>query len=72
MQCLVLVHFSVPTFGCDKNVVILGEKNSSSLHAFKNKKTYMALGEDPTERLDDTMIAADVKYSINFTGSRNF
>ena len=32
----------------------------------------MALGEDPTQRLDDTMIAADVKYSINFTGSRNF
>ena len=37
-----------------------------------NKKNYiLILGEGPTQGLDDTAMAAEKKYSINFTESSN-
>ena len=31
------------------------------------KKDILILGEDPTKRLDDTILTAEKKYLINFT-----
>ena len=46
---------------------------SSSVHADNKKKHILILGKGPTQRLDDTALTAEKKYSINFTETtRNF
>ena len=35
------------------------------MHADNRKKDILVLGEDPTDRLDDTTITAETKYFIN-------
>ena len=43
------------------NVIIFGVDVSSSVHVDNKKK-----GEDATQRLNDTTLTAEKKYSINF------
>ena len=43
---------------------------SSSVHVDNKKKDILILGEGPTQRLDDTTLIVEKKYSINFTESR--
>ena len=52
-----------------KNFMIFGVDMSSSVH-IDNEKTYiLILGKCPTQRLDDTTLAAEAQYSINFSRS---
>ena len=43
----------------------------STVHVDNKKNYILILGEGPTQVLDDTAMAAEKKYSINFTESRN-
>ena len=43
---------------------------SSSVHFDKKIKSFLILGEGPTQRLDDTILTAEAKYPINLTQSR--
>ena len=40
---------------------------SSSVHIDNKGKDILILGEGPTQRLDDTTLAAEAIYTINFT-----
>ena len=40
---------------------------SSYVHIDNKRKDISILGERPTQRLDDTILAAEAVYSINFT-----
>ena len=42
---------------------------SSYVHVDKKNKDIFALGEGPTQGLDDIAITAEYKYPINFTRS---
>ena len=42
---------------------------SSSVHANNKTKNILVLGEVITQKLDDTTLTAEKKYSINFTKS---
>ena len=39
----------------------------SSVHVDNKGKDILILGEGPTQGLNDTILAADAKYPINFT-----
>ena len=43
---------------------------SSSAHIDNKNKDILILGEGRTQRLDDTTLTADTKYSINFSRSK--
>ena len=62
--------FSFPAGGFGKNVIIFGVDMSSFVHVDNNKKFILIFGEGPTQRLDDTAVTAEKKYSINFTVNR--
>ena len=53
--------FSYWDFDCGKIV-----HHSSSIHTDIKKKDLLVPGERPTQGLNDTMIMAEAKYSINF------
>ena len=59
--------FQYPTGRFGKNVIIFAADMSSSVHADKQKKDILILGEGPTQRLDNTTLAAEKMYSISFT-----
>ena len=59
--------FQYPTGRFGKNVIIFAADMSSSVHADKQKKDILILGERPTQRLDNTTLAAEKMYSISFT-----
>ena len=40
---------------------------SSSVHVDNKGKSILILGKGLTQRLDDTTVIAEAKYSINFT-----
>ena len=40
------------------------------MHTDNKKKDILVLGEGPTQKLDDTTITAEAKYSINFSRSQ--
>ena len=42
---------------------------SSSIHVDNKRKDILIFGEEPTQRLDDTTLAAEANYPINFTQS---
>ena len=42
---------------------------TSSVHANNKTKNILALGQDFVQRLDNKIICAEKKYSINFTGN---
>ena len=43
---------------------------SSSCHIDNKKNDILILAEGPTQRLDDTSLTAEIKYSISFTVNR--
>ena len=66
---MILVQtFHYPTVGSmRKNVIIFGAHMNSSVHVDNKNKNILILGERPTQGLDDTTLAAEAKYPINFT-----
>ena len=50
-----------------RNVIIFGADMSSSVHVDNKNKDISILGEERTQRLDDTTFTAEAKYPINFT-----
>ena len=54
------------------NAIIFGVDTSSSVHINTKKKDALLLVEGPKQGLDDTKVTAKGKYSIYFSGSRNF
>ena len=52
-----------------KNVIIFRADTSSSVHVDNKGKDILILGKEPTHRLDDTALAAEAKYHINFIQS---
>ena len=48
---------------------IFGDKISWYVYIDNKGKDILILGEEPTEGLDDTILAAGVLYPINFTQS---
>ena len=57
--------FSVAN-GFGRNVLISGVDMSYSMHVDNKKKDILILGEDPAQGLDDTILSAEKRYSINF------
>ena len=51
-----------------KNVIIFGADMSSSVHV--DTKDISILDEEPTQASEDTILAAEAKYYINFTQPR--
>ena len=52
-----------------KNVITFGFYMSSSVDIDNKGKGILILGIGPTEELDNTMLAAEAQYSINFSRS---
>ena len=61
---------SFPTSGFGKNAIIFRVDMSSSVDVDNKNKDILVLGEGPTQRLRGTVLAAEKKYSINFTVPR--
>ena len=59
--------FLFPDGSFTQNVIIFGADMSSSVHANYKTKNILILGEGHTQGLDDTILTAKKKYSINFT-----
>ena len=49
-----------------KNVIIFGTDFSSVVHFDNENKDILILGEGTTQGLDDTTLATEAKYPINF------
>ena len=62
-------EFLLPDGSYGKNVIIFGVDMSSSIHVDNKRKDILTFGEKPTQRLDDTTLAAEANYPINFTQS---
>ena len=62
---MILVHiFQLQIL--NKNDVIFGVDNSSSVHIDNKKKDTLILGKGSTQVINNTAIAAEAKYSIDF------
>ena len=46
-----------------RNAIVVGADMSSSVHVDNKNKDNLILGEGPTQGLDDTALAAEVKIS---------
>ena len=53
-----------------ENVITFGSDMSSSLHIDNKNKNILSLGEGLTQRLGDTTLITEAKYSINYTQPR--
>ena len=53
-----------------KNITVSGADMSSSVHIDNKNKDILILSEGATQGLDDTTLAAEAKYPINFTQPR--
>ena len=62
-------HFSYPNCDWNKNATIFGVDDNSAAHINNKKKDILVLGDGITKGLDDTIIMAKAKYSINFSRS---
>ena len=49
------------------NVIIFGSDISSSVQIYNKGKSFLILGEGPTQGLDDTTLTSEAIYNINFT-----
>ena len=58
-------EFLLPDGSYGKNVIIFGVDMSSSIHVDNKRKDILTFGEKPTQRLDDTTLAAEANYPIN-------
>ena len=68
-MALDLIQEELPDGSFAQNVVSFGADMSSSVHANNKTKNILILGEGLTQGLDDTILTAEKKYSINFTKS---
>ena len=57
-------------FNFGKKVIIFGVDNNSLTHTGNRKKYILVLGKGPTQRLDNTAVTTEAKYSINLTVSK--
>ena len=65
-------RFTHPSGGYGRNVIIFRADLSSSTHA-NNIRSISVLGKDFIQRIDDTIIYAEIMYSTNFTvDNKNF
>ena len=64
-----LSEFSLTDGSVGKNVIIFGVDMSSSVNIDNKNKDILILSEVPTQGLDDTTLATEGKYPINFTQS---
>ena len=62
-------EFLLPNGSMEKNFIIFGPDMSSSVHVNNNEKDILILDEWPTQEIDDTTLATEAKYPINFTQS---
>ena len=62
-------QFSFTDGSMGKNVIIFGVDMSSSVHFDNKGKDIFIPCEDISQGLDDTILTAEAKYSINFTQS---
>ena len=62
-------EFSLPDASMGKNVIIFGVDMISSVHIHNNKKYILILGIGVTQALDETILTAEVQYSLNFSRS---
>ena len=53
-----------------RNVTIFGVANSSSSHTDNCKNNFLVLGEGPTDDINDSIGAAEKKFSINFSKAK--
>ena len=60
-------QFSLPGGSQGKNVITFGVYNSSPVQGDNKKEDILVLGESPAQGIDDTIVTAEAKYSINFT-----
>ena len=64
---------SFPSGGFGKNVIVFGVDMSYSVQVDYKKKDILILCKGHTQELDDRTLAAEKKYSINFTErNKNF
>ena len=61
--------FPLPNLNWGKNLVIFGVDNGSSVPIGNKKQERLVLGKGPTQGVDDTRIAAEIEYSIDFLKS---
>ena len=59
-------ELSLPDGSMSKNVIIFGVDLSSSAHINNKGKDILILGIGPTQGLDDTTLAAEAQYSVDF------
>ena len=57
-------------FNLCKNVIIFHLEISSLTHTANKQKKNLHFGLKPSQRLDDTTIRVEMKYSINFTATK--
>ena len=66
-------EFSLPDGRVGTNSIIFRVDMSSSLHISLKERDILILDIGPLQGLDDTTLAAEAKYSINFSRSnKNF
>ena len=66
-------EFSLPDGSMGKYVIIFGVYMSSLVHIGNKKKDILILSIGPTQWIDDTVLAAEAQFSINFsTSNRKF
>ena len=53
--------------GFGRNIIISDADTSSYAHIDNRKKEILIIGKDPTQGLDDTALAAEKEYTIEFT-----
>ena len=53
-----------------RNVIIFSVDNSSSSHINNRKNGFIVLGEGPTDDTNDSVDAAERKFSITFTKAK--
>ena len=63
------LEFSLPDGSVGKNAIIFGVDMSLSAQLITTKKDILILGKGPTQQLNGTTLAAERKYSINFSKS---
>ena len=61
------IEYSLPNGSVGKNITIFGVDISSCVDIDNKEKDILILGKGPTQGLNDTTLAAETQYSINFT-----
>ena len=67
LNSMFIQNFYFLTVAQEENLIIFGANMSSSVRMNNNGKDMLILDEGPTQGLNDTTLAAEAKYPINFT-----